>query len=112
MSFETCDASVDSDRGACKSARRMSTAIGIDLGTTRCTVGIFEHGRASALLQGKGVMVLPTAVAIDEGQVVVGDRARRMALLRPESSLLYVHRLLGRRFGSVTPGVWQPRSLT
>jgi molecular chaperone DnaK len=90
----------------------MSTAIGIDLGTTRCTVGIFEHGRASALLQGKGVMVLPTAVAIDdEGQVVVGDRARRMALLRPESSLLYVHRLLGRRFEAVTPGLWQPRAL-
>ncbi|WP_434420741.1 Hsp70 family protein [Nannocystis pusilla] len=90
----------------------MSTAIGIDLGTTRCTVGIFEHGRASALLQGKGVMVLPAAVAIDgEGAVVVGDRARRMALLRPDSSQLYVHRLLGRRFEAVTPGVWQPQTL-
>ncbi|MCY1061308.1 Hsp70 family protein [Nannocystis sp. SCPEA4] len=90
----------------------MSTAIGIDLGTTRCTVGIFEHGRASALLQGKGVMVLPAAVAIDaEGGVVVGDRARRMALLRPDTSQLYVHRLLGRRFEAVTPGVWQPQAL-
>ncbi|MFZ6180137.1 Hsp70 family protein [Nannocystis pusilla] len=90
----------------------MSTAIGIDLGTTRCTVGIFEHGRASALLQGKGVMVLPAAVAIDgEGAVVVGDRARRMALLRPDGSQLYVHRLLGRRFEGVTPGVWQPQTL-
>lgn len=90
----------------------MSTAIGIDLGTTRCTVGIFEHGRASALLQGKGVMVLPAAVAIDgEGAVVVGDRARRMALLRPDTSQLHVLRLLGRRFEAVSPGVWQPRSL-
>lgn len=91
----------------------MSTAIGIDLGTTRCTVGIFEAGRSAALLQGKGVMVLPSAVGVDaEGEVVVGDRARRMALLRPEAVQLYVHRLLGRRFEAVQPGVWQPRALS
>lgn len=99
----------------------MSTAIGIDLGTTRCTAGIFEAGRSAALLQGKGIMVLPAAVGVDaEGQVVVGDRARRMALLRPEAIQLYVHRLLGRRFEAVHPddtarpglrGVWQPRAL-
>lgn len=90
----------------------MSTAIGIDLGTTRCTAGIFEAGRSAALLQGKGVMVLPAAVGFDaEGQVVVGDRARRMALLRPEAIQQYVHRLLGLRFEAVRPGVWQPRAL-
>ena len=62
----------------------MSTAIGIDLGTTRCTVGIFEGGRSAALLQGKGIMVLPAAVGIDaEGRVVVAvlhDLARDLGV--------------------------------
>lgn len=90
----------------------MSTAIGIDLGTTRCTAGLFEGGRAAALLQGKGVMVLPAAVGVDpEGRVVVGDRARRMALLHSERIVLHVHRLLGRRFEAVRLGVWQPQAL-
>lgn len=91
----------------------MSTAIGIDLGTARCTAAIFEAGRAAALLQGKGVMVLPAAVGLDvEGRVVVGDRARRLALLHPEAMFLYTHRLLGRRFERVQGGVWQPWAWT
>lgn len=91
----------------------MSIPIGIDLGTTRCTAGIFEGGRAATLLQGKGPMVLPAAVGIDpEGRVVVGDRARRLALLHPETMALHVHRLLGRRFEATLPGVWQPGKLS
>lgn len=91
----------------------MSTAIGIDLGAARCTAAIFEAGRAATLLQGKGPMVLPAAVGLDpEGRVVVGDRARRLALLNPGSMFLYTHRLLGRRFERVQPGVWQPGQLT
>lgn len=87
----------------------MSTPIGIDLGTTRCTAAIFEGGRAATLLQGKGPMVLPAAVGVDpEGRVIVGDRARRLALLHPETMLLHTPRLLGRRFESLTPGVWTP----
>ena len=91
----------------------MSIPIGIDLGTTRCTAGIFEGGRAATLLQGKGPMVLPAAVGIDpEGRVIVGDRARRLALLHPATMLLHAHRLLGRRFEGLTPGVWTPSPLS
>lgn len=90
----------------------MSTAIGIDFGTTRCAVGIFEGGRAAALLQGKGTFVLPAAVGVDAGgQVVLGDRARRLALTQPGAMLMYVHRLLGRRFEAATPGAWRPTAL-
>lgn len=90
----------------------MSTAIGIDLGTTRCTAGLFEGGRASALLQGKGVMVLPAAVGVDaEGRTVIGDRARRTALLSSEKVVLRPLALLGRRFESLRPGIWQPQAL-
>jgi molecular chaperone DnaK len=93
----------------------MSLAIGIDLGTARCAVGVFEHGKAAALLAprgtGKQTYALPTAIGFVDGASLVGDRVRRLALTRPQSMLLGLARLLGRRFDELDVQAWRPYGL-
>lgn len=93
----------------------MSLAIGIDLGTARCAVGVFEHGKAAALLAprgaGKQTYALPTAIGFADGASLVGDRVRRLALTRPQSMLLGLGRLLGRRFDELDVQAWRPYGL-
>ena len=90
----------------------MSLAIGIDLGTSRCAVGVYEHGKAAALLFGKQVYTLPSAVGFaDDGSLLVGDRVRRLTLTRPQSMLMAVHRLIGRRFDDLDVQAWRPYAL-
>lgn len=94
----------------------MSLAIGIDLGTARCAVGVFEHGKAAALLApksgGKQTYALPTAIGFDvDGSVIVGERVRRLTLTRPQAMLLGLRRLLGRRFDDLEMQAWRPYPL-
>jgi molecular chaperone DnaK len=90
----------------------MSLAIGIDLGTSRCAVGVYEHGKAAALLSGKQVYTLPSAVGFaDDGALISGDRVRRLTLTRPQSMLMGVHRLIGRRFDDLDVQAWRPYAL-
>lgn len=91
----------------------MSLAIGIDLGTTRCAVGLFEAGRAATLLSGRQVYREPSAVGHDAaGQPIVGERARRLSLTQPREMALGLRRLLGRRFDELEPESWRPIALT
>lgn len=90
----------------------MSLAIGIDLGTTRCAVGVMEAGKATALLVGREQYREPSVVGHEEdGAAVVGDRARRLALTRPREMLLAGRRLLGRRFDEIDPEIWRAQPL-
>ena len=90
----------------------MSLAIGIDLGTTRCAVGVFEAGKATALLSGRQMYREVSAIGHDaEGAAIVGERARRLSLTQPRQMLLGLRRLLGRRFDELEPEAWRPIAL-
>lgn len=70
--------------------------IGIDLGTTNSLIGVFEDGKASLIRNGHGGFLTPSAVAIGEsGEVVVGEAAREMALVKPESAVMSFKRWMG-----------------
>lgn len=70
--------------------------IGIDLGTTNSLIGVFEDGKANLIRNGHGSFLTPSAVAIDaSGEIVVGEAAREMALVNPESAVMSFKRWMG-----------------
>ena len=90
----------------------MSLAIGVDLGTTRCAVGVLEAGKATALLVGREQYREPSVVGHEEdGAAVVGERARRLALTRPRDMMFAARRLLGARFDELDHEVWRAQTL-
>lgn len=89
----------------------MSLPVGIDLGTTRCVVGVLEAGKAVALLIGREVYREVSAIGHEDAGVIVGERARRLCLTRPRQMLLAPLRLLGRRFDELDLEAWRPQPL-
>ena len=71
--------------------------VGIDLGTTNSLVGILRDGRPEILTDpASGSPLLPSAVSLlPDGSFLVGEAARRRALLHPRSSVLSVKRFMG-----------------
>jgi molecular chaperone DnaK len=79
----------------------MGRAIGIDLGTTRSVVVTIDGGKPRVLPNAEGQLVTPSVVSMTpQGQLLVGQRAREQALLRPEESVASIKRYMGssRRF--------------
>lgn len=90
----------------------MSVSVGIDLGTSRCAVGVMEAGKAATLLVGRHAYAEPSAVGHEEdGSAVVGERARRLCLTRPREMSLASRRLLGRRFDALDTESWRAQPL-
>jgi molecular chaperone DnaK len=81
----------------------MAKAVGIDLGTTNSVVAAtMEGGRAEVIPNAEGQRVTPSVVAFTEdGQRLVGQVARRQAILNPEATVYSVKRFIGRRWGEV-----------
>ena len=79
----------------------MGKAIGIDLGTTNTAVAVLVDGRPRVLEDERGYKVLPSCVSMkDDGQFVVGQAARNLAITRPDRTVYAVKRLAGRRHDS------------
>ena len=72
----------------------MSKIIGIDLGTTNSCVSIFEGGEAHVITNAEGSRTTPSAVAFKNGEIIVGDKAKRQALVNKDT-VLSVKRLMG-----------------
>ncbi|HGG58253.1 MAG TPA: Hsp70 family protein, partial [Nannocystis exedens] len=95
----------------------MAHAIGIDLGTTELRAAIYgasggEEARASLFRLGKEDLKMPAAVGVDaEGELVVGDRARRLQIMRPRSIVKTPLALLGTRFDDLDLDSWAPLRL-
>ncbi|HEY0136994.1 MAG TPA: Hsp70 family protein [Nannocystis sp.] len=90
----------------------MSLSVGIDLGTTRCAVGVMEAGKATTLLVNRQPYREPSVIGHEEdGSSVIGERARRLALTRPREMMLAARRLLGRRFDEVDAEAWRAQPL-
>ena len=81
----------------------MAKAVGIDLGTTNSVVAAtLEGGHAEVIPNAEGARVTPSVVAFTEdGQRLVGQVARRQAILNPEATIYSAKRFIGRRWGEV-----------
>jgi molecular chaperone DnaK len=81
----------------------MAKAVGIDLGTTNSVVAAtMEGGQAEVIPNAEGGRVTPSVVAFTEdGQRLVGQVARRQAILNPEATIYSTKRFIGRRFDEV-----------
>ena len=79
----------------------MGKAIGIDLGTTNTAVAVLVDGRPRVLEDERGYKVLPSCVSMKaDGQFVVGQAARNLAITQPDRTVYAVKRLAGRRHDS------------
>ncbi|HEV2614908.1 MAG TPA: molecular chaperone DnaK [Gammaproteobacteria bacterium] len=77
----------------------MANMIGIDLGTTNSCVAIMEGGKVKVIENSEGARTTPSIVAYsDDGEVLVGQSAKRQAVTNPKRTLFAVKRLIGRKF--------------
>jgi molecular chaperone DnaK len=77
----------------------MAKIIGIDLGTTNSCVAVMEAGKPRVLENSEGDRTTPSIVAYTkDGEVVVGQSAKRQAVTNPKNTLFAVKRLIGRKF--------------
>jgi molecular chaperone DnaK len=77
----------------------MAKIIGIDLGTTNSCVAIMEGGKPRVIENSEGDRTTPSVVAFTkDGEVVVGQPAKRQAVTNPQNTMFAVKRLIGRRF--------------
>jgi len=77
----------------------MGKMIGIDLGTTNSCVAVMEGGKARVIENSEGDRTTPSIVAFaDEGEVLVGQSAKRQAVTNPHNTVFAAKRLIGRKF--------------
>jgi molecular chaperone DnaK len=77
----------------------MGKIIGIDLGTTNSCVAIMEGGKAKVIENSEGDRTTPSIIAYtEEGEILVGQSAKRQAVTNPKNTLFAVKRLIGRQF--------------
>ena len=77
----------------------MASIIGIDLGTTNSCVAVMEGGKPKVLENSEGDRTTPSVVAFTEdGEVLVGQSAKRQAVTNPHNTVFASKRLVGRKF--------------
>ncbi len=77
----------------------MGKIIGIDLGTTNSCVAIMEGDKVKVIENSEGDRTTPSVVAYtNDGEVLVGQSAKRQAVTNPQNTLFAIKRLIGRRF--------------
>ena len=77
----------------------MGKIIGIDLGTTNSVVAVMEGGEPTVIPTAEGGRLCPSVVAVSKNnERLVGQTARRQAVVNPDNTVFSVKRLMGRRF--------------
>lgn len=75
----------------------MSKIIGIDLGTTNSAMAVMEGGEATIIANSEGGRTTPSIVAVNKnGERLVGQTAKRQAVINPDNTIFSVKRLIGR----------------
>lgn len=78
----------------------MSRAVGIDLGTTFSEIAVMEGGEPKVIPSAEGGNLFPSVVAISKsGERLVGQLARRQAIVNPENTVYSIKRFMGRKWG-------------
>ena len=81
----------------------MSKVIGIDLGTTNSCVALMEGTTAKVIENAEGTRTTPSIVALtEEGELLVGQPAKRQAVTNPDNTVFAIKRLIGRPFEDAT----------
>ena len=80
----------------------MAKAVGIDLGTTNSVVAVMEGGNPTVIINSEGNRLTPSVVGFTKtGERLVGQLARRQAVLNPENTISSAKRFIGRRYEEV-----------
>src|ERR671914_88538 len=80
----------------------MAKAVGIDLGTTNSVIAAMESGEPTVIPNAEGSRTTPSVVAFtDQGERLVGQLARRQAILNPKGTISSAKRFIGRRYEEV-----------
>ncbi|MEU6370637.1 molecular chaperone DnaK [Streptomyces sp. NPDC046931] len=81
----------------------MAKAVGIDLGTTNSVIAVWEGGEPTVVPNSEGSRTTPSVVAFtDTGERLVGQLARRQAILNPKGTIYSAKRFIGRHFDEVS----------
>ena len=81
----------------------MGKIIGIDLGTTNSVVAIMEGNEPKVIINEEGSRLTPSVVAFTkDGDILVGQVAKRQAITNPENTIYSIKRFMGRRYDEVT----------
>jgi molecular chaperone DnaK len=77
----------------------MGRIIGIDLGTTNSCIAILDGGKAKVIENAEGDRTTPSIIAYtQDGEILVGQPAKRQAVTNPKNTLFAIKRLIGRRW--------------
>src|SRR5947208_2265018 len=80
----------------------MAKVIGIDLGTTNSVVSVVEGGNPTVIANQEGSRLTPSVVGFTkEGEILVGQVAKRQAITNPENTVFSIKRFMGRRYEEV-----------
>jgi len=80
----------------------MSRIVGIDLGTTNSVIAVMEGGEVTVIPTAEGGRLCPSVVAFTKsGERLVGQMAKRQAVVNPENTIFSIKRFMGRRYGEV-----------
>lgn len=79
----------------------MAKAVGIDLGTTNSVIAIMEGGEPTVLVNSEGNRTTPSVVAFKDDSRMVGQVAKRQAVLNPMGTLFEVKRYMGRTWDEI-----------
>ncbi len=82
----------------------MGKIVGIDLGTTNSVVAVMEGGRPVVISNAEGSHLTPSVVSFTkDGDRLVGQMARRQAVMNPENTFYSVKRFIGRKYSELSP---------
>lgn len=82
----------------------MGRVVGIDLGTTNSVVAIMEGGKPVVIANAEGMRTTPSVVGFSkDGELLVGQMARRQSVLNPQNTFFGVKRFIGRKYGELSP---------
>ena len=81
----------------------MAKVIGIDLGTTNSVVAVMEGGKPEVITNSEGNRTTPSVVAYTKkGELLVGQIAKRQAVVNPENTFYSIKRFIGRKTNEIT----------
>ncbi|MBK9622953.1 MAG: molecular chaperone DnaK [Candidatus Obscuribacter sp.] len=83
-------------------AKGPGKSVGIDLGTTNSVVAVMEGGQPTVIANSEGARTMPSVVAVSKGgERLVGQLARRQAVINPQNTVYSIKRFMGRHFSEI-----------